>query len=882
MKIQNSQIFNNYYNYKQQIVENNNVTAPLIDSKISSEAIANIGIANIALQNNPAFTGRKIIIPKEKLIELIAAGLSLSAICETLSISRPTLYAALQEHELEHPSQRGPNNKKYIPEDEFRNVHFDKTLNHAEKLTKLGISEVTYYKYCEKYNCRTEQAQKQERSKNITKDEFLAIALTDNTIQEKAKLLGIGIQKYRAMAAQYEILTDAQKRQEELDKITQQEFEAVFYLDIKKQEKCELLQITPTEFNSLAKKFKLKSKLQLQRENSQNITREQFEEVYNMPVPEKTKWAMLGINHVTYRKKALEFKLKENYNSDILDKFSEEELQEIFRREIPLNEKMEILGCKNANTYYALMARFGFQSKMQIRQAYIASFTKEQVEEILYSDLPEKDKLEKAQLTPTNYKKLLHKFGLLGEWEKLRKYNRHATKEELQNAIIHSNTITTVCKELNIDCITFHKLVNKYGINYEALLPPTQKYGKRDYDKYNYDELKDRLFYIYTNNENNISNIKEFETTIDFLFKQDNCSEFQKPLVIDFIKQLDKFEIGQIKKDEIINSESYKEIKKWIDRYYEPYELQTKMELLQDALIKAGLYHLQEICSKYSPKDNDLYDTKQIEASKSILELTEKYIDKESEDFNPKDRKDLANILTYFDLVLTEPDNELLQAAKSYCTKFYNDNSPLHVQQIINAVNMLNNNEIDEYLFNKSNLFVERINNTIRSKDKAIEFMLKLDTFFDTEESKNNILSDFCEIFNSGTVIENRMIEEFIETVYLNYDTVKTFKDSNTGREIVSILDKEGKQKLWNSTKVNFDKIDFLRDTEKYMDMLAESKANRPGIKIFTLDNGVNIAEIKISGFNGARMFATPETIDETVLIFNDFAPKGFHTNHKN
>ena len=65
------------------------------------------------------------------------------------------------------------------------------------------------------------------------------------------------------------------------------------------------------------------------------------------------------------------------------------------------------------------------------------------------------------------------------------------------------------------------------------------------------------------------------------------------------------------------------------------------------------------------------------------------------------------------------------------------------------------------------------------------------------------------------------------------------------------------------------------------MDTFAESKMNRPGIKIFTLDNGTNIAEIKISGFNGARMFATPENTDDEILIFNDFAPKGFHSNRK-
>ena len=900
----------------------------------SNHNVDNIGTF-IKIQQNPIFQGHKKIIPKQKLIEVLELGLTLSTICELLGgISIPTLKKRLEENNLEYISPKNiritdkitkeefdrvynmvgspeekakelnislfsfrklerkfgyksktikTRHKVEITKEEFARVHFDKTMNHEEKKQVLGISETTYYNLSKKFNLKSAFANQLAKNRSITESEFRAVVETDKPLKEKLQLLGIAYKYYRILAAKFGILTNNQKKEERLSLIDKNQFQRVFEMDIPQKDKCAALNITIDEFKKLAKRFGLKSKLALQRKHSQSITQEQFKEVYYLDILEREKWKMLGISHLTYNKLALKYGLKKDGNKGLLKNLSENEFRKIYEMNIPIELKLKMLNCKNANTYYALMAKFGIQSDKQTRKAYIESITKKQIEEILFSDTPEKEKLEKLDLTLLDYKKLLNKFGLLTEWVRKTRQKLFISKKTLTETISKNRTIKSVCNELQINYITFYKLIRKYNINYQLLMEfnKTKEYKNHTYMNFTSEELKNRLLSIYANEKNNLSHNIAIESIIDFLCSQKEYPLELKGTIINLIRQLDALEEKQITEKEIQESDDFKEISNLAYKYNEPYELKTKMNLLQETLANANMHNLQKICLKYTPYDSDLYNKKQLEASRLILNITKKYIDQENYILNSKDYKELANLLQYCDLILSDPNNENLKKAKLYCNKTHKDSSPLQLQQIINILNMLKQQNYNNDLANELQLFVECIRAIPMTEFKMIEIMLKLDNFFDSEISKNNYLNDFCALFNSGSIVENKIIEEYIQKIYINKETFKNSQESTIRQNFISVITPSCKQKVWNS-KVNWNKIAFFQTIEKYMDIYAEAKIGRPGIKNFTLENGTNIAEIKIAGFNGARIFATLDSINDDMYIFNDFAPKGFHTNFKN
>ena len=85
-------------------------------------------------------------------------------------------------------------------------------------------------------------------------------------------------------------------------KITVGEFKSVFFdKTLSLKEKIEKLKIGITSFRTWAKKLGIKSNED--KKVPKIITKEQFDKVYNLDIPEKEKYKMLSIEHFTYYKK---------------------------------------------------------------------------------------------------------------------------------------------------------------------------------------------------------------------------------------------------------------------------------------------------------------------------------------------------------------------------------------------------------------------------------------------------------------------------------------------------------------------------------------------------------------------------------------------------
>jgi hypothetical protein len=132
------------------------------------------------------------------------------------------------------------------------------------------------------------------------------------------------------------------------------------------------------------------------------------------------------------------------------------------------------------------------------------------------------------------------------------------------------------------------------------------------------------------------------------------------------------------------------------------------------------------------------------------------------------------------------------------------------------------------------------------------------------------------------------IVDNYIKKIYLNNITTYTgikekryFGDSDITVKIYP----EAKKALM-AHKCNWDKYEFLFDSDQAAQAFAPAKGNYPGIKTFKLTksyakngfyNGENVAEIKITGFDGSRFAAKRPDNKNTILEFKYFVPNGFH-----
>lgn len=315
-----------------------------------------------------------------------------------------------------------------------------------------------------------------------------------------------------------EIMADSQFLSQKYD-VTIGEFKRV-YLDttLSLRQKSKILNVAATTLRNWAKKLGIKP--EISKNTVKNITKEMFDEVYRLDIPEKEKYEMLGINHKFYYKKMLEFgyvpmrtakkkevagisretfeqvffdeslteqekhkKLKlsahtylkkakdfglrtvKTDNDERIASISKAEFDRVFfDKHLNTEHKLKILGI-NHSTFIKYARKYGYKTDMQLRLEYLKSITKELFDSLFYNkNLSLQEKQERLKIDSRLYRLFAVKFGHANEITD----DLSITIQEFDKVFFDNNLSTKEkIKKLNVSRDDYYYLIAKFGYQTE-------------------------------------------------------------------------------------------------------------------------------------------------------------------------------------------------------------------------------------------------------------------------------------------------------------------------------------------------------------------------------------------------------------------------------
>ena len=147
------------------------------------------------------------------------------------------------------------------------------------------------------------------KNTKITVAEFKKVFLdTTSSLREKSKMLNVPLTTLRNWA---EKLGLKQEQKKSIVRITKEQFEKIYRLDVPEKEKYEMLRLKPKQYYKKLLDYGYIAKRTAKEKQISMISKEVFEEVFfDNTLTEQEKHKKLGLSNHTYLKKVKEFGLR--------------------------------------------------------------------------------------------------------------------------------------------------------------------------------------------------------------------------------------------------------------------------------------------------------------------------------------------------------------------------------------------------------------------------------------------------------------------------------------------------------------------------------------------------------------------------------------------
>lgn len=297
----------------------------------------------------------------------------------------------------------------------------------------------------------------------ITVGEFKSVFFDKTlSLKEKIEKLKIGITSFRTWAKKLGIKSNEDKKVPKI--ITKEQFDKVYNLDIPEKEKYKMLGIEHFTYYKKMLEFGYTPKLTTRKKSIRNITQEEFEKVFfDDSIPDSEKHIKLGISYNSYMRKANEFHLT-TAKQDIyehVDSITKEEFDKVFFiKNLGIRHKLRMLGISEP-TFLRIAQKYGYKTPKKLREEYIQSITKEQFDKVFYDkSLSNNEKQKVLGINRICYRQLAAKFGHASEICD----NISITIQEFDK-VFFDDTLSSKekIKNLGVNKNDYYYLIEKFG-----------------------------------------------------------------------------------------------------------------------------------------------------------------------------------------------------------------------------------------------------------------------------------------------------------------------------------------------------------------------------------------------------------------------------------
>lgn len=302
---------------------------------------------------------------------------------------------------------------------------------------------------------------------NITVGEFKKVFLDKtSSLRQKSKQINVAVTTLRNWAKRLGLESESDVNKAK--NITKERFDEVYHLDIPEKEKYEMLGVThKTYYKKLINLGYIAKRTAKKKENSA-ISRQAFEQVFfDSSLTEQEKHKKLKMDVHAYLNKAREFGLLTDKieNKERIASITKEEFDRIFfDKLLGIRHKLKMLGMDHS-TFIKYAQKYGYKTKMQLRLEYLKSITKEQFDNLFYDKrLNQQEKQERLQIDSRLFRLFAVKFVHANEIAD----NMTITVQEFDKVFFDESLSTKEkIKKLNIRKDDYYYLIAKFGYKTE-------------------------------------------------------------------------------------------------------------------------------------------------------------------------------------------------------------------------------------------------------------------------------------------------------------------------------------------------------------------------------------------------------------------------------
>ena len=808
-------------------------------------------------------------ITKEKLEEMLAQGKEPKDIAKELGINPTTCRNYLKKFGIKTEKTIENQNVVAITKEQLEEL-VASGMTVAEICEMLDISKSTYARLLHRFGVETAQQSSLKKNAGVTREQLQSVVDRDLSYKEACQELGISKSAYSVLLTKYGIKTKKMLHLERLNSITEEQFRALIDSGKTSEEIMEELQISTKFYYSLMRKFNIEVRKYDVKSNDKKLV-ENIAEFWAKGLAPKDIAERLNITEdmCRYTLKKLGYVTQRAELFQRKSEITKEQLVDQLSKGKSPKENYEELGLTES-TYYSLLSQYGLKTENQKRREEIAGVTINQVKSLLSENKSLVEICKELNMSDSSFYKILSQHNIKTERQKNIMQNRSISKDIMIDLINQGKTVKEICEELKISPKRYTYLKSLYNLTN----PRRKSVLGKTYELYSIDDLKERLINLYIDNEL-INQDNKLSTLVDYVSYKTDYTKEEKSRLIEFVNLLERISQNKINVSEVSSLSVVKALSnEIIEHDKQEKERQEQFEILVaqyygvlENLAQHNMANIAAIGYKYMPLD---VDDSNVDFVKSVVYMVKSVsnIDKYPIEQLNQIKRNLICLDAQRDSYLSE---ELKNAIK-YCEKEYKKVTPELVGQCIENKriyeNYLKTGNVSEYPQDFVKIIKEK---TAKFKDFGVEdmalsYMIKLDNWFNSEMVETNYINDFLKIFTTDRLVDNALIQHFIETVYTKENT-KAVAIGQNGRTQEVSLSEKAKNKIYSMHKYP-NSLRYFTAFEEALKQFAPPQGTT-GIKIE--NNGLKRIKLKVSGLPD-RIFSTNRD-----FCFDYYSPDGDH-----
>jgi len=283
--------------------------------------------------------------------------------------------------------------------------------------------------------------------------------------KEICEEFGISPSTYNRLLIRFNIVSDSKQTMQFTQNLTKEQLEEILSQDKTLDEIAKELGVSKATLHYQRKRLGIASELSEQKNKIKTITKEDILKYLSENKTRAEICEILNISETTYTKLLNKYNIvtAQKIATEHSKSISKEKLISMLDAKIPIMKICEELGI-SWSTFKKLTTEYGIQTKQMQTQARNATITMEQLTQLIEQGLSRDEICKRLGINRHTYNSKLNEFGIKSRLSLNKEKVASITQEQLEQLMSKAKSVKEICKELDISTGTYSRLLHKFNI----------------------------------------------------------------------------------------------------------------------------------------------------------------------------------------------------------------------------------------------------------------------------------------------------------------------------------------------------------------------------------------------------------------------------------